>query len=157
MMPALSPVDLEKMATVLTLKRCALQTQLKKVETAIMRETEQINTFEEEVEESLGRMAEIERFLVEVQDEVNRAQDAVARKMYEEEIEELLSEQESEEELLEQAGNIRTFHEQTRGKLYELRTRIKAGLVAIKQRQHLVIAAALRLGVVKMTARKVVL
>ena len=152
--------QLEKIARTLTLYSRALHHQLARLRNEMITEKQAMLTSEDDVSESSARLQEIEELMAKLQQEIralrltSALQDDGSLAAREQELEELEEERHEELDLLTHIQTILLMHQNMHMKLQRMIATLTKEIVRVRQREEVVVLAALRSRIVKVFAPK---
>ncbi|KAH7462007.1 hypothetical protein PRIC1_005918 [Phytophthora ramorum] len=158
----LSPMaQLEKAARKLTMYSRALRTQLARLREEVAAEKQAVLTSEDDVSESSARLQEIEELMAKLQLDIDALRvlppthDDGSLAAREQELEELEEERHEELELLAHIRGMLHMHQASHSRMQRLIAALTKELHRVRQREEVVVLAALRSRMVKVFAPKI--
>ncbi|ETI52008.1 hypothetical protein F441_04769 [Phytophthora nicotianae CJ01A1] len=153
--------QLEQAARKLTLYSRALRDQLDRLREEMVTEKQAVLTSEDDVSESSARLQEIEELMTKLQLEINTlrvlppSRDDGSLAARQQELEELEEERQEELELLAHIRTMLQLHQSTHSKMQRMIAALTKELHRVRQREEVVVIAALRSRIVKVFAPKI--
>ncbi|CAH0479012.1 unnamed protein product [Peronospora belbahrii] len=154
-------VQLEKAARKLTLYSRALHQQLAWLREEMVNEKQAVLTSEDDVSESSARLQEIEELMAQLQEEIDALrmtsplQDNGSLAAREQEMEELAEERHEELELLAHIQTMLQMHQNTHRKIKQMIATLMKEIHCVREREKIVVLAALRSRMFKIIAPKI--
>lgn len=154
---SLSSIELERLATKLTLSSRALQSQILTLHHELAVTRRELALSRQDLDESLVRLQEIDEYMREVQDELADDTCQLSRddvRSREEQLEELYEERDEEVSLLEHVRVIIELRESSQSKLQIVIAKLVRELCCVKRKEQLLVMLALRSRLVTLVPRK---